>query len=83
MTSPAAFLDNHASADAVLPQSARDQPQSSDPSTIRRASGSALSRTQPSSDKAGPLGFWHHRPVDLCAVVAAGGMTLQPHNQSL
>jgi hypothetical protein len=36
-----------------------------------------------SSDKAGPLGFWHHRPVDLCAAVAAAGMKSQPHNQSL
>jgi hypothetical protein len=71
MTSPAAFLDNHASADAGLLHSGRGQPRSSDPSTIRRASGSAPRRTQPSSDKAGPLGFWHHRPVDLCAAVAA------------
>jgi hypothetical protein len=52
-------------------------------STIRRATGSAPSRTQPSSYKAGPLGFWHHRPVDLCAAVATGGMRSQPHKQSL
>jgi hypothetical protein len=45
----------------------------------RRVSGSAPSRTQPSSDKAGPLGSWRHSAVDLCVAVAAGGTKSQPH----
>jgi hypothetical protein len=44
MRSLVAFLDNHASADAGLLQSGLGQPRSSDPSTIRRGSGSAPSR---------------------------------------
>jgi hypothetical protein len=83
MRSLAAFLDNHASADAGLLQSGRGQRRSSDPSTIRRASGSALSRTQPSSDKAGPLGSWRHSAGDLYVAVAAGGTKSQPHQSAL
>jgi hypothetical protein len=66
MTSPAAFLDNHASADAGLLQSGRGQPRSSDPSTIRRASGSALFRTRLRPYKARRLGFWPRTVVAPC-----------------
>jgi hypothetical protein len=78
LTSPSAFQafsfdapnELISGADAGLPQSAPDQPQFSGPSTIRRASGSAPSRTQPSSDKAGPLGFWRHSAVDQFAAAS-------------
>ena len=71
---PTAFLDKGTSAGAELPQSSPDQPEFSGPSTIHRGSGNAPSRTQPSPYRSRPLEFWRHSAVDLCFVVAAGGM---------